>query len=1446
MKIDDHIIDLLIQWEDRQRSGQPISVQELANGNAKVEQQLETLIPRMSITDWVHIKPNPNSTGLDLPSKKILKQSLIMPNDLTLERFLSNLKKAELCDPQELQQFIKKHATSNVHQLVNALVEAELLTPFQARAVAHGKIKGLTLGNYLILDKIGEGGMGAVYKAKHKRLDRIVALKVLPRESKKNQTVIARFLQEAQTAAKLSHPNIVATHDSDEAHGYQFLVMEYIDGKDLSITIKRNGALSVIKAVDYLIQVARGLEYAHGEGIIHRDIKPHNLLVDKNELVKILDMGLARVEARDEDHDDLTQEGAIMGTVDYMPPEQAIDTKSVDRRGDLYSLGSTLHFLLTGKPPFKGDSLLVKMLAHREQAPPDLTQVRKDVHPQLNFVFQKLMAKLPDARYQSAGELIATLQALRPEIESYEKNIGTAPPPLPQIHTESNTSLSQLSQISASIVQSLSLDSLFKSKHLRKLAALPKHLKIAGAVAAVVTLCLSVYLLASLMSGSSDVVIDDPVEPVVEVPKQPDTTPATEQFVEQAPISTNAKRPASLFAADIDGDGDMDVVGSSTTDNKIAWYENDGKQNFTEHIISNNGYWSRSLFVADVDRDGTLDVLSGSNAMGRIVWYKNDGKQNFTEQYFGSTASGIDSIFGADLDNDGDLDVLSSSFLDSMIAWYENDGKQNFTEHIISTNASAKQRLLAADVDSDGDLDVLSASVRGSKIIWHENDGKQNFTEHIISNNVLSAHCVIAADVDGDGDLDTLSASLHDDKIAWFENDGKQNFTEHIITKTADGANHVLAVDVDGDGDMDAISASLYDNKIAWHENNGKQHFTQHFTQHIISTSAEGHSKISMADLDGDGDMDLLCVFPEDDKIIWYKNISTPSTDNTTPPVKTNNPAPAITPIVVTPTSNPPVAPKPNTKDAFISMPGFPMVVLKAGTENYVPNLLESAVDQQGNIFLLCAQPIDRDFNPSIPNQEFVPVRSISYLTKLDPTGNQLWSRKIEASSSKDLAVDQLGNCYVTGVFRNFTKVVNAPASTQLNTTPKTIRNVNVFCFDSNGSVKWSKSYGGENSLSVDKITTSPTGEIYLTGRSSGTAILTEGAQNFNLNRKGGYIIQLSNQGTIHWVKQFLNLEFSFSDIKTSADGSIYLLGTAHHKTDLDPGFNEVWLEPQDGQSNAFLLSLDSLGNYRWSQVISNESSTNYDITVDYQNNVYVTGSFAAGTRRFPLEDVDGGYGDCGFDGDSDDGFRRSLLAFDPQGVYRWSHDIGNNQPVTNPQLATDEQGNLHLVYTFKGTITFNPNQGGKTFTSTGPNSDIALIKYDTNGKLLSEQTMGYQSHDSSESIHVDSSGNTIIIGSILGLTDDAPLVVDVKQIDWRYIHGIYLNKLAPKTAGGSSTPMSSLSPSELADAIAEIKKLGGKVSLYKSGGMRVIFNRTQITNEGLVHLKGLTSLTEL
>src|SRR6185369_1273125 len=183
--------------------------------------------------------------------------------------------------------------------------------------------------NYVILDKLGQGGMGVVLKAEHKRMKRLVALKVLSPAFTKTPEALRRFQREVEAAAKLRHPNIVAADDADAAGGVHFLVMEYVEGSDLSALVKKSGPLPVEKALHCILQAARGLEYAHGEGIIHRDIKPANLLLDNKGTVKILDMGLARVaaSAAGEGQADLTGAGQIVGTVDYMAPEQAMNTR---------------------------------------------------------------------------------------------------------------------------------------------------------------------------------------------------------------------------------------------------------------------------------------------------------------------------------------------------------------------------------------------------------------------------------------------------------------------------------------------------------------------------------------------------------------------------------------------------------------------------------------------------------------------------------------------------------------------------------------------------------------------------------------------------------------------------------------------------------------------------------------------------------------------------------------------------------------------------------------------------------------------------------------------------------------------------------------------------------------------------------------------------------------
>jgi serine/threonine protein kinase/formylglycine-generating enzyme required for sulfatase activity len=331
---------------------------------------------------------------------------------ISVEQFTQQLADSGLMGAQELRALLDSLSAeqkSDTQQLARELVRQKKLTAFQAQEIYQGKGKHLVLGNYVVLDRLGQGGMGLVLKAQHRRMKRTVALKMLSPAVTESPEALRRFQREVEVAAKLRHTNIVAADDADEANGTHFLVLEYVEGLDLAAIVQDRGPLPIEQALHCIQQAARGLEYAHGRGVVHRDIKPSNLILDREGTVKVLDMGLARLKSAGPQHDQLTGTGQIMGTVDFMAPEQAMDTKSADARADIYSLGVTLWYLLTGRVLYEGDTTVMKLMAHQNKPLPSLRGACPAASPNLVAVFNRMVAKSPDARYQSMTEVIADL-----------------------------------------------------------------------------------------------------------------------------------------------------------------------------------------------------------------------------------------------------------------------------------------------------------------------------------------------------------------------------------------------------------------------------------------------------------------------------------------------------------------------------------------------------------------------------------------------------------------------------------------------------------------------------------------------------------------------------------------------------------------------------------------------------------------------------------------------------------------------------------------------------------------------------------------------------------------------------------------------------------------------------------------------------------------------------
>jgi phosphate ABC transporter phosphate-binding protein len=339
-------------------------------------------------------------------------------SSVSREQLLQNLKDSGLLPADDLQRLLASLAETGEtdgQALARQLVSGGKLTAYQASAVLERRFTDLRIGAYDLLDLLGKGGMGTVYKGRHRRMKRLAAIKVLAPEVARQSTFAQRFQREVEVLAQLSHVNIVLAFDAGESDAGPFLAMEFVQGRDLASEVKEGGPLSVADALHCVLQAARGLEYAHAQGLIHRDVKPANLMRDTSGLVKVADLGLARIKSPGvtENESALTQAGGILGTVDYMAPEQALDSTAVDHRADIYSLGCTLFYLLTGRALYSGASLMSLLVQHREAPPPSLLDARPEAPAILNAIFQRMVAKWPEARYPTMTEVVAALEEAR-------------------------------------------------------------------------------------------------------------------------------------------------------------------------------------------------------------------------------------------------------------------------------------------------------------------------------------------------------------------------------------------------------------------------------------------------------------------------------------------------------------------------------------------------------------------------------------------------------------------------------------------------------------------------------------------------------------------------------------------------------------------------------------------------------------------------------------------------------------------------------------------------------------------------------------------------------------------------------------------------------------------------------------------------------------------------
>jgi serine/threonine protein kinase len=348
-----------------------------------------------------------SSSILDLSQSAIHTRGVIKTSDSSMLRRSSIASPLPPLTPEEEADLINQQTVISKKPLAESDPLRTLTTREMGRMLA-----GHTLGTYALSEFVGGGGMGAVFRATDMLLNRTVAIKVLAPSQARDEETLRRFKNEAQSAARLDHENIGRVYNVGEDQGWHYIIFEFIEGENLRDYVMRQGPLSLVDNLTLLTQLADALAHASSREVVHRDIKPSNVIITPEGRAKLVDMGLARLHQVDEDKEDLTASGVTLGTFDYISPEQARDPRLADVRSDIYSLGCTLYFMLTGRPPFPKGTVLQKLLSHQADMPPDPRLERADLPDSFIQILQTMMAKSPNDRYQSPEALHADLRAL--------------------------------------------------------------------------------------------------------------------------------------------------------------------------------------------------------------------------------------------------------------------------------------------------------------------------------------------------------------------------------------------------------------------------------------------------------------------------------------------------------------------------------------------------------------------------------------------------------------------------------------------------------------------------------------------------------------------------------------------------------------------------------------------------------------------------------------------------------------------------------------------------------------------------------------------------------------------------------------------------------------------------------------------------------------------------